>query len=101
MRNQEEALARIVRHLNGQPLDEVADRILALFHAPPRWKPDDPQEVYCVSECGDIQTATFRYGEPRSEALWAFGNCCKSPKDAARARDAFEHVLINIPTHQA
>ena len=40
MRNQEEALARMVRHLNGQRIAEVADRMLALCNAPPRWKPE-------------------------------------------------------------
>ena len=55
MRNQEEALARIVRHLNGQRIEEVADRILALFNEPPWWKSEDKHEVYTVSECGEIQ----------------------------------------------
>src|ERR687888_584400 len=52
---------RVVRQLNGKGVEEVADHILALFHAPPRWKPEDQQEVYMVSDCGEIRTATFRH----------------------------------------
>jgi hypothetical protein len=35
MPNKEEALLRILRTLQGQRVEEVADRILALFNAPP------------------------------------------------------------------
>ena len=58
------------------------------------------QEVYRVSDCGEIRTATFRHGEQYSEALWTFGNCFKSEKDAARAREAIEQVLRNLHTQQ-
>jgi hypothetical protein len=54
-----------------------------------------------VSECGEIRTATFRYGEPYSEALWAFGNCFKSQKEATRACEAMEQLLLNFHTKQA
>src|SRR5437870_6785176 len=100
MPNKEKALLHILRHLNGKGIEEVADHILALFNAPQRWKPADQQEVYKVSECGEIRAATFRHGEHDSEALWAFGNCFKSKKDAARARAAIEQVLINFHTQQ-
>jgi hypothetical protein len=101
MLNKDKALLGILRHLNGTRVEEVADRILALFNEPQRWKPEDQQEVYTVSDCGEIRVATFRHGEPYSEALWAFGNCFKSEKDAARAREAIEQLLINFSTKQA
>jgi hypothetical protein len=69
MPNKDKALLRILRHLNGTRVEEVADRILALFHAPQRWKPEDRQEVYRVSDCGEIRSYTVLPGEPRSEAL--------------------------------
>jgi hypothetical protein len=100
MPNKETALLRILRQLNGKRVEEVADHILALFNEPQRWKPHDQQEVYKVSDCGEIRTATFRYGEPYSEALWAFGNCFKSKKEAARAREAIEHLLMTLHTQQ-
>ena len=100
MPNKEQALLRILRQLNGQRVEEVADHILALFNEPQRWKPEDHQEVYRVSDCGEICTSTFRHGEQYSEALWAFGNCFKSKKDAARAREALEQVLRNLHTQQ-
>jgi hypothetical protein len=101
MPNKEQALLRILRHLNGKRVEEVADHILALFNEPQRWKPHDQQEVYKVSECGEIRTATFRHGEPYSEALWAFGNCFKSQKEATRACEAMEQLLLNFHTKQA
>ena len=100
MPSKEQALLRILRQLNGKGVDEVADHILALFNAPPRWKPEDQHEVYKVSECGEIRATTFRHGEPHSEALWAFGNCFKSKQDAARAREAIEHLLMTLHTQQ-
>ena len=100
MRNKEKALLHILRHLNGKGVEEVADHILALFNAPQRWKPEDQQEVYRVSDCGEIRAATFRHEEHYSEALWAFGNCFKSKKDAARAREAIEQLLMTLHTQQ-
>ena len=100
MANKEKALLRILRHLNGKRVEEVADHILVLFNEPQRWKPADQQEVYRVLDCGEIRASTFRHGEQHSEALWAFGNCFKSKKDAARARDAIEQLLINCHTKQ-
>jgi hypothetical protein len=100
MPNKEKALLHILRQLNGKGVEEVADHILALFNEPPRWKPEAQQEVYTVSDCGEIRASTFRHGEHHSEALWAFGNCFKSKKDAARARDAIEHLLINFYSKQ-
>jgi hypothetical protein len=100
MPKKDKALLHILRQLNGKRVEEVADRILALFNEPPRWKPEDQQEVYRVSDCGEICAATFRHGEHHSEALWAFGNCFKSKKDAARARDAIEQVLMTLHTQQ-
>jgi len=100
MPKKDKALLHILRQLNGKGVEEVADRILALFHESPRWKPEDHQEVYRVSDCGEIRTSTFRHGEHDSEALWAFGNCFKSKKDAARAREAIEQVLRNLHTQQ-
>jgi hypothetical protein len=41
MANKEKALLRILRHLNGTRVEEVANHILALFNAPQRWKPAD------------------------------------------------------------
>jgi hypothetical protein len=38
MPNKEKALLRILRQLNGQRVEEVADHILALFNEPQRWK---------------------------------------------------------------
>jgi len=101
MPNKDKALLRILRQLNGKGVEEVADHILALFNKPQRWKPEDQQEVYRVADCGEIQASTFRHGEPYSEALWAFGNCFKSKKDAARAREAIEQLLINFYNKQA
>ena len=101
MPNKDKALLRILRQLNGKGVEEVADHILTLFNEPPRWKPEDHQEVYRVSDCGEIRTSTFWHGEQYSEALWAFGNCFKSKKDAARAREAIEQLLINFHTKQA
>ena len=101
MPNKEKALLHILRHLNGKDVEEVADHILALFNEPQRWKPHDQQEVYKVSDCGEIRTATFRHGEQHSEALWAFGNCFKSKKDTARARDAIEQLLVTFYNKQA
>jgi hypothetical protein len=101
MPNKEEALLRILRTLQGQRVEEVADRILALFNAPQRWKPEDHQEVYRVSDCGEIRTSTFLHGEQYSEALWAFGNCFKTKEDAAHARDAIEQLLVHFHTQQA
>jgi hypothetical protein len=101
MPNKEQALLRILRHLNGKRVEDVADHILALFNEPQRWRPADQQEVYKVSDSGEIRVATFRHGEPYSEALWAFGNCFKSKKDAARARKAIEQLLIDFSTKQA
>src|SRR5438477_4415460 len=101
MPNKDKALLRILRQLNGKRIEEVADHILALFNAPQRWKPADQQEVYKVSDCGEIRAATFRHGEQHSEALWAFGNCFKSKKDAARARDAIEQFLMSFHIKQA
>jgi hypothetical protein len=100
MPKKDKALLRILRQLNGQRVEEVADRILALFNEPPRWKPEDQHEVYKISECGEIRPVTFRHGEPSSEALWAFGNCFKSKKDAARAREAIEQLLMTLHTQQ-
>ncbi len=100
MPNKEKALLRILRHLNGKRVEEVADHILALFNAPQRWKPEDQQEVYKVSDCGEIRAATFLRGEQYSEALWAFGNCFKNKKDAARAREAIEQLLMTLHTQQ-
>ena len=100
MANKEKALLHILRHLNGKGVEEVADHILALFNAPQRWKPEDYQEVYTVSDCGEIRAATFRHGEHHSEALWVFGNCFKSKKDAARARAAIGQVLMTFHTQQ-
>ena len=100
MPSKEEALLRILRQLKGTRVEEVADHILALFNEPPRWKPEDKHEVYKISECGEIRTATFRHGEHHSEALWAFGNCFKSKKDAARAREAMEQLLMTFHTPQ-
>jgi hypothetical protein len=100
MPNKEKALLRILRHLNGTRVEEVADHILALFNEPQRWKPADQQEVYKVSDSGEIRASTFRYGEHHSEALWAFGNCFKSKKDAARAREAIEQLLMTFHTQQ-
>jgi hypothetical protein len=88
MRNQEEALARIVRHLNGQRIEEVADRILALFNEPPWWKSEDKHAVYTVSEGGEIRATTFRHGESRSEALGPLAI-------ASRARRT-PHVLVML-----
>jgi hypothetical protein len=48
----------------------------------------------------EIRTATFRHGEPYSEALWGFGNCFKSTKEAARAREAIEQLLMTLHTPQ-
>jgi hypothetical protein len=101
MPNKEQALLRILRQLNGKRVEDVADHILALFNEPQRWRPADQQEVYKVSDSGEIRVATFRHGEPYSEALWAFGNCFKSKKDAARAREAIEQLLIDFSTKQA
>ncbi|HSX81718.1 MAG TPA: hypothetical protein VLQ80_24535 [Candidatus Saccharimonadia bacterium] len=101
MPNKEAALLRLLRHLNGKDVEEVADHILALFNEPQRWKPEDRQEVYRVSDCGEIRAVTFRHGEQHSEALWAFGNCFKSKKDAARAREAIEQLLIHFHRKQA
>jgi len=101
MPNKEKALLHLLRHLNGKDVEEVADHILALFNEPQRWKPADQQEVYKVSDCGEIRAATFRHGEQCSEALWAFGNCFKSKKDAARAREAIEQLLIHFHRKQA
>ena len=101
MPNKDQALLRILRHLNGKPVEEVADHILALFNAPQCWKPEDHQEVYRVSDCGEIRTSTFRHGEPYSEALRAFGNCFKSKKDATRAREAIEQLLMTLHTQKA
>jgi hypothetical protein len=101
MPNKEEALLRILRTLQGQRVEEVADRILALFNAPQRWKPEDHQEVYRMSDCGEIRTSTFLHGEQYSEALWAFGNCFKTKEDAAHARDAIEQLLVHFHTQQA
>jgi hypothetical protein len=101
MRNKDKALRRILRQLHGKGVEEVADHILALFKKPQRWKPEDQQEVYTVSECGEIRATTFRHDEHHSEALWAFGNCFKSRKDAARAREAIEQLLINFYNKQA
>ena len=100
MPNKDKALLRILRHLNGTRVEEVADRILALFNEPQRWKPEDQQEVYRVSDCGEIRTSTFRHGEQYLEALWTFGNCFKSKKDAARAREAIEQLLMTLHTQQ-
>ena len=100
MPNKEKALLHILRHLNGRRVEEVADHILALFKEPQRWKPGDQQEVYQVSDCGEIRAATFLQGEPYSEALWAFGNCFKSKKDAAQVRDAIEQLLIKFHAKQ-
>ena len=36
-----------------------ANIILALFNEPQRWKPEDHQEVYRVSECGDMHASTL------------------------------------------
>jgi len=99
--NKEKALRSILRQLPGQRVEEVADRILALFNVPQRWKPADQQEVYRVSDCGEIRAATFLCGEPHSEALWAFGNCFKTKEDAAQARDAMEQLLLTFHTPQA
>src|SRR2546430_14785533 len=63
MPNKDKALLRILRQLNGKRVEEVADHILALFNKPQRWKPEDQQEVYRVSDCGEIRTATFRPSE--------------------------------------
>jgi hypothetical protein len=101
MPNKDKALLRILRQLNGKRVEDVADHLLALFNAPQRWRPVDQQEVYQVSDSGEIRVATFRHGEPYSEALWAFGNCFKTQKDAARARDAIEQLLLNFSTTQA
>ena len=101
MPSKEEALLRILRQLKGTRVEEVADHILALFNEPPRWKPEDQHEVYKISECGEIRATTFQHGEHHSEALWAFGNCFKSKKEAARAREAIEQLLINFHTTQA
>src|SRR5437879_13847182 len=81
MPNKDKALLRILRQLNGKRIEEVADHILALFNAPQRWKPADQQEVYRVSDCGEIRAATFRPGGQDSEALWAVGNCVKAQKE--------------------
>jgi len=48
MHNKEEALIRILRHLHGKRVEEVANHILALFNEPQRWQPADHQEVYTV-----------------------------------------------------
>ena len=101
MPHKDKALRGILRHLNGTRVEEVADRILALFNEPQRWKPADQQEVYTVSDCGEIRATTFRHGEHHSEARWAFGNCFKSEKDAACAREAVEQLLSNFSTKQA
>ena len=101
MSNKEQALLRILRQLKGKGVEEVADHILALFNEPPRWKPEDKHEVYKISEGGEIRATTFQHGEHHSEALWAFGNCFKSKKDAARAGEAIEQLLINFHTKQA
>jgi hypothetical protein len=101
MPNKDKALLRILRHLNGTRVEEVADRILALFNAPQRWKPEDHQEVYRVSDCGEIQASTFRHGEAYSEALWVFGNCFKTREDAAHAREAIEQLLMTFHTQKA
>ena len=100
MPNKEKALLRILRQLNGKGVEEVADHILALFNAPPRWKPEDRQEVYRVSDCGEIRATTFLSGEHHSEALWAFGNCFRTKEDAAHARDAIEQLLMTFHIKQ-
>jgi hypothetical protein len=100
MPNKDEALLRILRQLKGTRVEEVADHILALFNEPQRWKPEDQQEVYRVSECGEIHASTFLLGEPRSESLWAFGDCFRTREDAARARDAMAHFLMTLHTQQ-
>ena len=100
MPNKEEALLRILRTLQGQRVEEVADRILALFNAPQRWKPEDHQEIYRVSDCGEIRASTFLHGEQHSEALWSFGNCFKTKEDAAHARDAIEQLLVHFHIQQ-
>jgi hypothetical protein len=100
MPNKDKALLRILRQLNGKGVEEVADHILALFNEPRRWKPEDQQEVYRVSDCGEIHSYTFLPGEQHSEALRAFGNCFKSKKDTAHARAAIEQVLRNLHTQQ-
>jgi hypothetical protein len=53
MPSKDKALLRILRQLKGKGVEEVADHILALFNAPPRWKPEDHQEVYraALSTC--------------------------------------------------
>jgi hypothetical protein len=56
--------------------------------------------VYKISECGEIRATTFQHGEHHSEALWAFGNCFKSKKDAARARAAIAQLLMTFHTQQ-
>src|SRR5437773_11299075 len=96
MRNKEKALLHILRHLNGTRVEEVADHILALFNEPQRWKPEDHQEVYRVSDCGEIHASTFLHGEQHSEVLWAFGNCFRTREDAIHARDAIEHLLMTF-----
>jgi hypothetical protein len=101
MPNKDKALLRILRQLKGKRVEEVADHILALFNEPQRWKPEDQQEVYRVSDCGEIRAATFLPGEQYSEALWAFGNCFRTREDAAHARDAIELLLLTFHTPQA
>jgi len=100
MPNKDKALRSILRQLPGRRVEEIADRILALFHTPQRWKPADHQEVYRVLACGEIRPSTFRHGEQRSEALWAFGNCFRTKEDAAQAREAIAHVLRTFHTTQ-
>ena len=101
MPNKEAALLHILRTLQGTRVAEVVDHILALFNNSQRWRPQDYQEVYRVSDCGEIRAATFLHGAQHSEALWAFGNCCKTKDAAAHARDAIEQVSVNFHTQQA
>lgn len=98
MASKKEALIKILSNLHGKRLEEVADHILALFHAPERWKPEDHHEVYRVSACGDIRTFPFLRGEDHSERLWAFGNCFQTKEDAAHARDALRQFLMTFHT---
>ena len=41
MSDKEEALIKILSDLHGKSVDDLADKIIALFQEPERWKPED------------------------------------------------------------
>ena len=95
MSDKEDALIQILRDLHGKSVDDLADKIIALFHEPARWKPAKGEQYWMIQNDGMVES--YPYADDTSdEQKWRFGNCFQTQEHATIARDRVKEVLLNF-----